>query len=277
MSFSIVGKSLSGATLYEVQENAPKNISDTTFTYTGVAQKIGVALNGAALDDDNWTVKYYNAAGNTPVANGDTTPDANTNLPINAGDYIAVVSGRGGLRLRGLRGPDQVLRGQARPLLLRHRRQRRAVRRRCGRRDGHRDHQRQGAVRRARCRARDLLPRRAHQDRQLQAVVAPEAGNAQAAANIAGSKTVSYNVVTNDQIVVQYNNAAWEETYGVDLSKGGSFSTSAIKVYAGKTQGSDVVPDGAALTAGPVHGHRHRQGRQGRAPPPACPPPAPGT
>lgn len=250
VNFNIVGKSLSGATLYEVQENAPKNISDTTFTYTGVAQQIGVALNGAALDSDNWTVKYYNAAGNTLVANGDATAGANTNLPINAGDYIAVVSG----------AEDSDYEGSEAQIKFS-----------VGKLDLSSSDVVVSDVQFAADAAAEtdivtingkepsdalageleisypVVPTKIG---SYQAVVAPEAGNAQAAANIAGSKTVSYSVVTNDQIVVQYNNAAWEKTYDVDLSKGGSFSTSAIKVYAGKTQDGNVVADGAALTAG---------------------------
>lgn len=87
VSFSIIGKSLQGATLYEPNAKNPSDLSDTTFTYTGVAQNIGVALNGEALTGTtDYTVKYFNAAGNTPVA---------SNQPLNAGDYVAVVTGAG--------------------------------------------------------------------------------------------------------------------------------------------------------------------------------------
>ena len=85
LSFSIVSKSLQGATLYEVKTSDPNDVSDTTFNFTGSAQTFGVALGGAPLDltpsAGDATVTYRNAAGNAVVA------------PEDAGSYIAVVSG----------------------------------------------------------------------------------------------------------------------------------------------------------------------------------------
>lgn len=88
---------------------------------------------------------------------------------------------------------------------------------------------------------------------QYQAVVAGVAtgANAQAAsANLTGSKTVSYNVVTSEGIYVTYG-ANTDDALApqlanatVNLSQGQSFSTSAITVYPGTTAPS--VTDGVA-------------------------------
>lgn len=85
--FSIVAGSLSGASVYEVNEKDLTDVSDTTFTYNGALQKIGVAVDGKALESGvDYTVRYYLAGGDM---SGDQTD------PKNVGNYVAVIDGMG--------------------------------------------------------------------------------------------------------------------------------------------------------------------------------------
>ena len=83
LKFSVVGKSLQGAFLYEGDD-----ISDTTFTYNGESQKLGVGIGGIKLAATDFSVQYYKADGATLVDDADPAT-----APTDAGSYVAVVTG----------------------------------------------------------------------------------------------------------------------------------------------------------------------------------------
>lgn len=98
ITYSIVGKSLNGTIIYD-NDDADKDVDDTTFTYNGATQVPGFAIGGITLRQAEETVnsqklpqqisvKYYQADKITPADGKDAA-----NAPTNAGSYIAVVTG----------------------------------------------------------------------------------------------------------------------------------------------------------------------------------------
>ncbi len=90
VAFSIIGgKTLQGAQFYE---GADPTEATSTFTYSGVAPVPQFSLNGIALsstDYDRTAIKYYKGASTT------TASGLLSAAPTNAGDYIAVLTGKG--------------------------------------------------------------------------------------------------------------------------------------------------------------------------------------
>ena len=230
VSYSIVGKSLQGASLFEVDPNNAANVSDTTFTFNTATQNIGVALDGAALTaTTDYTVKYFEKDGITPVA-----------APTDAGNYIAVVTGAGNYKgsevqlqfsigKLDLSSADVVLQdvkfaagSEAKTSLV-------AI-------NG--DKTNAAAIGALLSFSYPVVPTKTG---SYSVTLSPL--NAAAAENITGSKTLSYNVVANDEVYVQYNNAALADDT-IDLSAGESFNVNAIKVF----EGADAT--GTQLTSG---------------------------
>ena len=78
-TFTIGSTSLKDATLFEGDD-----VEDTEFVYTGKSLNLKLALNGEELDGAKYDVKYH--------AKGSST--GNTTAPSDAGDYVAVVTGK---------------------------------------------------------------------------------------------------------------------------------------------------------------------------------------
>lgn len=257
VTFSIIGKSLSGATLYEVNVKSKSDVSDTTFTYNGGALDLGVALNGEPLTlsveddpttadkdetvDGDYTVTYYNAAGNTAVTGNEI---------VDAGDYIAVVTGDGdyegaevqikftvgklNLATAGIVVQDTVLGTTVNGTV-----------------NGTQLQSLNGSTANAAALNAALsfdypvVPTKA----DSYSVTLSAKGEA-AAKNIEGTKTLSYNVVASNQIYVQYGTGAsadeFDEAdgYKIDLSQGQSFNIGAISVYAGADNTGDKLTSG---------------------------------
>lgn len=256
VSFKIVGKSLTGATLYEINPDALSNVSDTTFTYNGGSQSIGVALNGAPLnvyaatDDSNtpadetkgdYSVTFYDANGGT-VASVD-----------NAGTYRAVIKGYNQyagseeqvtftVEKLDLSTADIALKdvSTAAPAAAPYTTSLASV-------NGMDATNAKGDPNPNVTAINDALnfdySKVATETGTYSVTLTPKSGNSTAAKNITGTKTLSYNVVASDEIYVEYNKAAFANM-PIDLSQGESFNASAIKVYAGKTAA------GEPLTAG---------------------------
>ena len=91
VTFKIVSKSLVGTQIFD---NENGDVADTTFTYTGEHQKIGFMLDGfkvsAGTSASPFDVVYYYAGTSTKVADAD-----GNNTPIDAGNYVAVLTGKG--------------------------------------------------------------------------------------------------------------------------------------------------------------------------------------
>ncbi|WP_072374572.1 S-layer homology domain-containing protein [Thermophilibacter mediterraneus] len=90
MEFSIVGKSLEGATIYEGDD-----VTDSSFTYTGEALDFGFAVDGVRYGADGRSLSGLHAQAFEVIwvdaATGAVLPAA----PQNAGSYQAVLRGTG--------------------------------------------------------------------------------------------------------------------------------------------------------------------------------------
>lgn len=234
LNFSIVGKSLAGATLFD-NADGKESVSNTSFTYDGDQQVPGVALDGAALPTADYTVAYYEADGKTPV-----TP---AGAPKAAGSYIAVVSGATSSDYEGseaqipftvaqldLSSADIVVNDVVYAASAANTGTVSSI---------------NGSTTLASDISSDLdpsYPTVPTKTGSYSMVVKPTVSNA----NVIGEKTVSYNVVDSTTIYVanadgQLTNGA---TVPVDLSAGESFATSGIKVYEGAND------KGTQLTSG---------------------------
>ena len=85
---TVKGASLENATLFQVNPDDAKDVSDTTFTYTGNVLDLGVQIDGKALKaGTDYTIKFVKAGGD---ANNDPAVEVR-----NAGKYYAVITGQG--------------------------------------------------------------------------------------------------------------------------------------------------------------------------------------
>lgn len=85
VEFTVTPASLEGATLIDCGPVGGGELTATTFTYNGSAQHVGVALNGAKLDEDKYAFTFKVAGTDTIVQ-----PE---NL-VDAGTYDVYVAGR---------------------------------------------------------------------------------------------------------------------------------------------------------------------------------------
>ena len=92
--FAVTAATLEGAVAFEKNADDPADVSDTTFTYDGTDQssKIGFELDGKAIDEANYDVAYK-AKGAVATATAAT--------PENAGEYVAVLTGKTGTAYEG--------------------------------------------------------------------------------------------------------------------------------------------------------------------------------
>lgn len=87
-TITVKGASLADATLFQVNPDDAKDVSDTTFTYTGNVLDLGVQIDGKALKaGTDYTIKFVKAGGD---ANNDPAVEVK-----NAGKYYAVITGQG--------------------------------------------------------------------------------------------------------------------------------------------------------------------------------------
>ena len=87
-TITVKGASLANATLFQVNPDDAKDVSDTTFTYTGNVLDLGVQIDGKALKaGTDYTIKFVKAGGD---ANNDPAVEVK-----NAGKYYAVITGQG--------------------------------------------------------------------------------------------------------------------------------------------------------------------------------------
>lgn len=87
-TITVKSASLANATLFQVNPDDAKDVSDTTFTYTGNVLDLGVQVDGKALKaGTDYTIKFVNAGGD---ANNDPAVEVK-----NAGKYYAVITGQG--------------------------------------------------------------------------------------------------------------------------------------------------------------------------------------
>lgn len=87
-TITVKGASLANATLFQVNPDDAKDVSDTTFTYTGNVLDLGVQIDGKALKaGTDYTIKFVKAGGD---ANNDPAVEVR-----NAGKYYAVITGQG--------------------------------------------------------------------------------------------------------------------------------------------------------------------------------------
>ena len=87
-TITVKGASLENATLFQVNPDDAKDVSDTTFTYTGNVLDLGVQIGGKALKaGTDYTIKFVKAGGD---ANNDPAVEVK-----NAGKYYAVITGQG--------------------------------------------------------------------------------------------------------------------------------------------------------------------------------------
>lgn len=87
-TITVKGASLANATLFQVNPDDAKDVSDTDFTYTGNVLDLGVQVDGKALKaGTDYTIKFVNAGGD---ANNDPAVEVK-----NAGKYYAVITGQG--------------------------------------------------------------------------------------------------------------------------------------------------------------------------------------
>ena len=87
-TITVKGASLANATLFQVNPDDAKDVSDTTFTYTGNVLDLGVQVDGKALKaGTDYTIKFVNAGGD---ANNDPAVEVK-----NAGKYYAGITGQG--------------------------------------------------------------------------------------------------------------------------------------------------------------------------------------
>lgn len=87
-TITVKGASLANATLFQVNPDDAKDVSDTTFTYTGNVLDLGVQIGGKALKaGTDYTIKFVKAGGD---ANNDPAVEVK-----NADTYYAVITGQG--------------------------------------------------------------------------------------------------------------------------------------------------------------------------------------
>ena len=87
-TITVKGASLANATLFQVNPDDAKDVSDTTFTYTGNVLDLGVQIDGKALKaGTDYTIKFVKAGGD---ANNDSAVEVK-----NADKYYAVITGQG--------------------------------------------------------------------------------------------------------------------------------------------------------------------------------------
>ena len=87
-TITVKGASLANATLFQVNPDDAKDVSDTTFTYTGNVLDLGVQIGGKALKaGTDYTIKFVKAGGD---ANNDPAVEVK-----NADKYYAVITGQG--------------------------------------------------------------------------------------------------------------------------------------------------------------------------------------
>lgn len=87
-TITVKGASLDNATLFQVNPDNAKDVSDKTFTYTGNVLDLGVEIGGKALKaGTDYTIKFVKAGGD---ANNDPAVEVK-----NAGKYYAVITGQG--------------------------------------------------------------------------------------------------------------------------------------------------------------------------------------
>ena len=87
-TITVKGASLANATLFQVNPDDAKDVSDETFTYTGNVLDLGVQIGGKALKaGTDYTIKFVKAGGD---ANNDPAVEVK-----NAGKYYAVITGQG--------------------------------------------------------------------------------------------------------------------------------------------------------------------------------------
>lgn len=87
-TITVKGASLANATLFQVNPDDAKDVSDTTFTYTGNVLDLGVQVDGKALKaGTDYTIKFVKAGGD---ANNDPAVEVK-----NADKYYAVITGQG--------------------------------------------------------------------------------------------------------------------------------------------------------------------------------------
>lgn len=87
-TITVKGASLENAELFQVNPDNAKDVSDTTFTYTGNVLDLGVQIGGKALKaGTDYTIKFVKAGGD---ANNDPAVEVK-----NADTYYAVITGQG--------------------------------------------------------------------------------------------------------------------------------------------------------------------------------------
>ena len=87
-TITVKGASLDNATLFQVNPDDAKDVSDTTFTYTGNVLDLGVQIDDKALKaGTDYTIKFVKAGGD---ANNDPAVEVK-----DAGKYYAVITGQG--------------------------------------------------------------------------------------------------------------------------------------------------------------------------------------
>ena len=87
-TITVKGASLDKATLFQVNPDNAKDVTDTTFTYTGNVLDLGVQIDNKPLKaGTDYTIKFVNAGGD---ANNDPAVEVKT-----AGKYYAVITGQG--------------------------------------------------------------------------------------------------------------------------------------------------------------------------------------
>lgn len=87
-TITVKGASLANATLFQVNPDDAKDVSDDTFTYTGNVLDLGVQIDGKALKaGTDYTIKFVKAGGD---ANNDPAVEVK-----DAAKYYAVITGQG--------------------------------------------------------------------------------------------------------------------------------------------------------------------------------------
>ena len=88
IQFKIVNKSLEGISLYNADGT---DLTDDSFTYNGMAQNIGFMLDGKKVSaGTDFDVTYMIAGTGKPYL----SEEFGGNIPVDAGDYVAVITGR---------------------------------------------------------------------------------------------------------------------------------------------------------------------------------------
>ncbi|MBM6868175.1 S-layer homology domain-containing protein [Collinsella tanakaei] len=87
VEFKIVAKSLEGVQLFN---SATGDVSNSTFTYNGEPQLVNFYIDGKILQPTDVNVVFYKAGSDSPLVSAD-----GSNIPIDAGDYVAVLTGTG--------------------------------------------------------------------------------------------------------------------------------------------------------------------------------------